>query len=194
MKLFRLTLSGSLLAAVFLVMAPVARAESLTDVLIAAYRNSNLLEQNRAVLRAADEDVAIAISTLRPTLNFLAQASYADRIQNGRLTAADAGFLSAGDFLTGAIQLSADLTLYDYGRNKLGIAVAKEAVLATRDGLVGVEQSVLLAKKLKALSVPTRLTLTDGGHAFTLYPDKVDDLLSFFDSVPALKGRSKRQP
>lgn len=156
MKLFRLTLSGSLLAAVFLVMAPVARAESLTDVLIAAYRNSNLLEQNRAVLRAADEDVAIAISTLRPTLNFLAQASYADRIQNGRLTAADAGFLSAGDFLTGAIQLSADLTLYDYGRNKLGIAVAKEAVLATRDGLVGVEQSVLLNAVSAYMNVRSR--------------------------------------
>jgi len=62
------------------------------------------------------------------------------------------------------------------------------------DKVVPVEQSVLLAKKLKSLSVPTRLTLTDGGHAFTLYPDQVDDLLNFFDSVPALKGRSKRQP
>ena len=31
-----------------------AQAETLADALIAAYRNSNLLEQNQAVLRAAD--------------------------------------------------------------------------------------------------------------------------------------------
>ncbi|MEY3309621.1 MAG: hypothetical protein RLZZ413_3659, partial [Pseudomonadota bacterium] len=37
-----------------------AGAETLADALIAAYRNSNLLEQNRAVLRATDENVAQA--------------------------------------------------------------------------------------------------------------------------------------
>ena len=31
-----------------------ASAETLADALISAYKNSNLLEQNRAVLRAAD--------------------------------------------------------------------------------------------------------------------------------------------
>ena len=34
-----------------------AWAESLADTLVAAYRNSALLDQNRALLRAADEDV-----------------------------------------------------------------------------------------------------------------------------------------
>ena len=51
-----------------------ARAETLTDALIAAYRNSNLLDQNRAVLRAADEDVALAVSTLRPVIAYIVQA------------------------------------------------------------------------------------------------------------------------
>ena len=55
------------------------RAETLADALIAAYRNSNLLEQNRAVLRAADEDVAVALSALRPVLSLGADASYSNQ-------------------------------------------------------------------------------------------------------------------
>lgn len=62
------------------------------------------------------------------------------------------------------------------------------------DGIVPVEQSVLLSKILKSRSIPTRLTLTEEGHAFRLYPDKVDDIINFFESVPDLKGRAKRLP
>ena len=36
-------------------------AQSLADTFVAAYRNSNILDQNRALLRAADEDVAVAV-------------------------------------------------------------------------------------------------------------------------------------
>ena len=43
-------------------------AETLTDALISAYRNSHLLDQNQAVLRAADEDLATAVGTLLPVL------------------------------------------------------------------------------------------------------------------------------
>ncbi|WP_276946719.1 TolC family outer membrane protein [Haematobacter massiliensis] len=106
------------------------RAETLTDALIAAYRNSNLLEQNRAVLRAADEDVATAVAALRPTLAFVAQSRWVDPVLTRRLTS--------------SIGLSANLTLYDSGRNRLGIEIARESVLATREALVGVEQQVLL--------------------------------------------------
>ncbi len=37
---------------------PMAQAETLSDALISAFNHSGLLEQNRALLRAADEDVA----------------------------------------------------------------------------------------------------------------------------------------
>lgn len=157
MTLFRMKMTGSLLAVALVLLSPQARAETLTDVLIAAYKNSNLLEQNRAVLRAADEDVAIAVSALRPTLTFIAQATYADQIQNGRVSAQNASFFSRGDFLTTAFQLSADLTLYDSGRTRLGIDVAKESVLATRDALVGVEQSVLLNAVSAYMNVRSRV-------------------------------------
>ena len=157
MTLLRMALPAFFLGTLMMVLPVQVRAETLTDVLIAAYKNSNLLEQNRAVLKAADEDVAIAVSALRPTLNFLAQATYADQISNGRVSAQNASIFSQGDFLTAAFQVSADLTLYDYGRTRLGIAVAKEAVLATREALVGVEQNVLLNAVSAYMNVRSRV-------------------------------------
>lgn len=41
-------------------MAGSATAETLADALVDAYNHSGLLEQNRALLRVADEDVAVA--------------------------------------------------------------------------------------------------------------------------------------
>ncbi len=58
----------------------------------------------------------------------------------------------------------------------------------SEDVIVPVEQSQLMAKKLRASAVPVRLLITDAGHAFTLYPDRVEDILQFINSVPALKG------
>ena len=120
--------------------APMARAETLADALIAAYRNSNLLDQNRAVLRAADEDVAIAVSDLRPVIAFAAQAAYARAEFLSPL-----GNRAVNEGLNSSISLTADMTLLDFGRNKLAVEVAKESVLATREALIGVEQAVLLS-------------------------------------------------
>jgi outer membrane protein len=107
-----------------------ANAETLADALVLAYRNSNLLEQNQAVLRAADEDVASATATLRPVINYVLQSGYA-KTALGEGTSTD-------------LSVNASLTLLDFGRNELGLEIAKEAVLSTREALVGVEQSVLL--------------------------------------------------
>lgn len=109
-----------------------ARAESLTDALIAAYRNSNLLEQNRALLRATDEGVAQAVAALRPVINFIANAGYDEPRQKS-------------DNFTTSIALSAEITLYDGGVSRLGIDAAKESVLATREGLLAIEQNVLFS-------------------------------------------------
>ena len=51
-----------------------ARAETLADAFVLAYRHSDLLEKNRAVLRAADEGVAQAIATLRPIIDYTVSA------------------------------------------------------------------------------------------------------------------------
>lgn len=130
----RKIVAGALRAAVavaVLAAAPVAaRAESLADVLADAYRNSNLLEQNRALLRATDEDVAQAVAALRPVVNFVAGATYTDP--------------AVGDNLSSSIALTAEVTLYDFGANRLGVDAAREAVLATRQALLSLEQQVLL--------------------------------------------------
>ena len=122
-------------AALIAVSGQAAKAESLADTMVAAYRHSALIEQNRAVLRAADEDVAAAIAALRPIVQWTA----AHTVQRAEgLT----GYTTARST---SLQIGAQMTLYDWGRSQLAIDAAKEQVLATRQGLVAVEQDILLA-------------------------------------------------
>ncbi|MCH8518055.1 MAG: TolC family outer membrane protein [Cyclobacteriaceae bacterium] len=106
-------------------------AQNLADALAAAYRNSNLLEQNRALLRAADEDVALSVASMRPVLNFVTDAQ--SRFQSG-----------GNDSITLSFNLAAEVTLIDFGRGQLAKEAAKAQVLATRQALIEVEQQVLL--------------------------------------------------
>lgn len=119
-------------------LAPPARAETLADTLVSAYNNSGVLEQQRALLRVADEDVALAVSALRPILNWTMSAS---RIINQR-----PGFfgVSTTHTTTGFIGLALDWVAYAGGSNRLSVDAAKESVLATRETLVSYEQDVLL--------------------------------------------------
>ncbi len=126
-------LRTTLLAAGLAFGATSLQAQSLADTLIAAYRNSNLLEQNRAVLRAADEDVAVAVASLRPVVNFAVDAQ--QRVSNAP---------GQSDALTMGLNLSAEVTIIDFGRGALARDAAKAQVLATRQALIGVEQNVLL--------------------------------------------------
>lgn len=106
-------------------------AESLADTMVSAYRHSALLDQNRAVLRAADEDVAAAMAALRPVVSWVAEHTYRN--------------VEGYDTRTTSLTLQAQVTLYDFGRSQFAIDIAKETVLATRAALVGVEQDVLLS-------------------------------------------------
>jgi len=117
--------------------APVAQAETLTDAFIAAYRNSNLLDKQAATLRATDEDVAQAMSTLRPVVDYALSSGYA-RSQASARAAVNEGVRTTFD-------LTASLVLYDFGRRALRIEIAKESVLATRELLRNVEQDVLFS-------------------------------------------------
>ncbi len=117
--------------------APAGWAESLTDAFIAAYRNSNLLENQEATLRAADEEVAQAMATLRPVIEYTVTSGYrrAQTRASGRFD----------DGLSTSFELSASLVLLDFGRRAIGIEIAKETVLATREALRQIEQEVLFA-------------------------------------------------
>ncbi len=116
-----------------LLLSPVAaQAETLQDALVSAYKNSNLLEQNRALLRATDENVAVALSALRPQVQLISRLSHLDTANPNRGSA------------SGSISLGMDLLVFDSGRTEFAVESAKESVLAARAQLVSLEQQVLL--------------------------------------------------
>ncbi|NOD98865.1 MULTISPECIES: TolC family outer membrane protein [unclassified Ruegeria] len=115
-----------------------AWADNITDAFIGAYNTSGLLEQNRALLRAADEDVAIALSALRPIINWTVQVSqdYTRSRTNNVVTTTE-----PSRFFTG---LGLTQLLYDGGASVLGKQSAQETVLSTRQTLIDIEQQVLI--------------------------------------------------
>ena len=117
-----------------MVLPTLSQGETLADALIAAYKTSNLMAQNQAVLRAADEDAGAAFAKLLPVLSYSAQTSVTN------LSA-----LPSVDIIKETQSLSASLTLYAGGRTRNGVAIAREAVMATRANLLNVESQVLLA-------------------------------------------------
>lgn len=123
----RLLLGGVIALAPMLV-----SAQTLNQTFIAAYKNSNLLEQNRALLRATDESAAVAMTALRPVVTFVASATAIDPVPMG------------ADTLSANVSLSAAMTLYDGGDADLAVEVAKQNILATRAALRELEQQVLL--------------------------------------------------
>lgn len=126
-------------AIALLVTAPFGvQAETLRDALIGAYTHSGLLDQNRALLRAADEDVAAAQAALRPIINWSADITRRWSESRNALGLTESAQTSA------TIALQGQLLLWDGGRSKLSVEAAKETVLATRQQLINIEQNVLL--------------------------------------------------
>lgn len=130
--------NGLLLCLGLLLGGTAASGQTLADALVGAYRHSGLLEQNRALLRAADENVAQAAAALLPILNWQAdlQRSFGEsrgvtgtqQLENTTLSAS----------------LIASWQIYDFGADQAQIESLKETVLATRAGLLSIEQQVLL--------------------------------------------------
>jgi outer membrane protein len=120
------------------VTATTVRAETLADALVSAYNHSGLLDQNRALLRAADEDVAAANAALKPILSWSAQA------QQSFGTNSSSGLTSSLSNTGVTLALSADLLLYDFGFSAATIEAARETVFATRAQLISIEQQVML--------------------------------------------------
>ncbi|MEM9306998.1 MAG: TolC family outer membrane protein [Pseudomonadota bacterium] len=127
------------------------QAETLADALVGAYQNSGLLDQNRALLRAADEDVAAAAAALKPIVDYTASISqdFGDR----RTTAGGISTSTDINNSDGEVGLIASLLLYDGGASRLDLEATKETVLATRQDLISVEQDVLLRGVVAYLTV-----------------------------------------
>ena len=124
--------SVSLLAASFVAAAlsPVS-AETLAGALAKAYNNNSELNSARAGVRITDEDVAIAKSGYRPTVNGTASASASD--SNGN------------KIRSNSVGITVNQTLFDGFRTKNGVKAAESGVYAAREGLRNTEQNILFS-------------------------------------------------
>lgn len=133
-----------------------ARADTLADAMAGAYTQSGLLDQNRALLRAADEDVATAQALLRPIVNWSSSIDHTygragtSVTSGGGVTSFNRSSLSGTSATMGIV---AQMLLYDFGASQSRIASAKEVVLATRSSLLSIEQQVLLRAVSAYMSV-----------------------------------------
>lgn len=131
------------LGCVMLGLLPMAgTADTVADTMTLAYRNSGLLDQNRALLRAADEDVAQAVASLRPIINWAGNVTYTHGFTNQEI--AGQTVTIEIEKTTATLELTGAMTLFDFGAGQLAVDAAKESVLATRQRLIATEQSVLL--------------------------------------------------
>ncbi|WP_425038008.1 TolC family outer membrane protein [Primorskyibacter sp. S187A] len=142
-------LTSLCMVAALSVTAIAAKAETLADALTAAYMHSGLLDQNRALLRAADEDVAGAVAELRPIINYTVSV----RRQFGSRFSAQLGRGVNFGNTDATAGIAAELLIYDGGASRLAVEAAKETVLAARQDLIGVEQDVLLRAAQAYISV-----------------------------------------
>lgn len=149
---FKSRLLGAATALVLATVQPLtAAAETLADTLVSAYNNSGLLAQNRALLRAADEDVAQVVAGLRPIINWTADMSR--RFGRTERRSAIPGVSTGIRTNYATIGISLDLLLYDFGTTRLSAQAARESVLATRESLRDIEQQVLLRAVAAYLNV-----------------------------------------
>jgi outer membrane protein len=116
-----------------------ASAQTLNQALASAYKNSGLLQQNQALLRSVDENVAQATAALRPILNWSATVQR----QWSSSTAASASLSSYSASDSKNIGISASLLLYDFGASQLAKQAAEQAVKAAQMSLISAEQAVL---------------------------------------------------
>ena len=139
-----------------------ARAETLADALALSYRHAGLIDKNRALLRAADEDVAQTLALLRPIISYTANLQRTwvfpnDSTEPGASLGSiqitpDRRIEDSAD-TTASLSVTADLLLWDGGQTRLRLDAAKELVLATRHSLVTAEQQVLLSAAVAYLGV-----------------------------------------
>ncbi|CAN5274515.1 TolC family outer membrane protein [soil metagenome] len=131
-----------------------ASAETLQDAIALAYRTNPTILAQRANQRALDETVPQARAGYRPTIDVSASASYSrttspkfttstgvDLNGDGVIDTVTSGGTTDSD--TGGASIGLSQTLYSGGRIGHSVSAAEAGVLAGRENLRAVEQSVL---------------------------------------------------
>lgn len=133
-----------------------AWADTLQEALALAYQTNPSILAQRANQRALDETIVQARAGLRPTVDVSASANYAfSEIGGGQREVDTNGDgipdttvnvpASNSDSATGSASLGVSQTIWSAGRIGHGITAAEANVLAGRENLRDIEQSVLAA-------------------------------------------------
>lgn len=139
-KLARRLVGATALTGVLLT-AGTAQAENLLDALASAYATNPALQAERAGLRAVDEAVPQALAGWRPSLT--ASGSWGT-VETDTDTAVVGGSgVNNTDPMTGTLTLTQNV--FTGGRTLYGARQAESSVLAGRETLRNVEQSILLS-------------------------------------------------
>ena len=112
-----------------------AWAETLKDALALAYQTNPSLLAQRANQRALDESIVQARSGLRPQLDVRVTANYARDYSGAPFSNPDSD--------SGAASIGLSQTLWSGGRIGHGISAAEANILAGRENLRDIEQTVL---------------------------------------------------
>ncbi len=129
-------------SAAILAFAMPASADTLVDAMRLAYETNPTLILNRAALRGTDETVALARAGRRPQLVMQGAANYTN-----------SPAFEGAQTESYSLSLNATLTLFDGGRSQMAVDAAKTAVLAARQSLRNIEQSVMLSAATAFLTV-----------------------------------------
>jgi len=140
----RTTVSTGVVALLIAPAGP-ALATSLADALVLAYTTNPQMKLQQASLRSDDESLISARGNLLPTLSNTTTLSHIQDLGNS--TSAISGLSSLTSNTTLGVQL------YDGGADKLTIEAARMSLLAARQNLKNVEQSVLLATVVAFVNV-----------------------------------------
>jgi len=117
------------------------QAETIGGALIKAYFNNPDINQQRAAVRASDENVPKATAAYRPTIT--AEGDAAVQQSNGALPAAAGGPFSIFSKPRG-YGLTVNQTLWNGNRTDNSVREAESGVMAARETLRNTEQNVLL--------------------------------------------------
>ena len=127
-------------------------SDTLEDVLISAYNNSELLKGSDYLLAIQDETIAQTAANSRPTLSLNIGTNY--QASNDSTSRQD-------NSLRGSLELLSEYRLYDFGANEISVEIEeinKQVVILSR---MQVEQSVLMGAVSSYHEVLKALNLLD---------------------------------
>jgi outer membrane protein len=124
------------------------KAETMSGALALAYNGNPDLNQQRAGVRASDENIPIATSAFRPQISATGTYGYNYLEERSSSSSGTTGLVpgSTGRFSTsvGTAGLSISETLFNGGRNVNGVRQAESNLFGARENLRSTEQNTLL--------------------------------------------------